>query len=195
MSAGSPTCVGSNVFLRSRATASRVHFHQYNCESIDDGVVVDYIPNNLIPASQMSEPQKQSMWWQQEDYAMFKMTARMIAYEILRRDTPYSNQNSYSSILQNIFESCCLLPDELTALPCPHHDHNKEAMHQWLDVAVSRRGLERWSLPAVAKERQQRKQDHLSAVLRVQREFCFPGQVPSREVSDLLRRTSERFSR
>ena len=194
MSAGSPTCVGSSVFLLSRATRISVHFHQPNGER-NDGVVVDYIPNNLIPASQMTESQKQSMWWQQDDYAMFKMTARMIAYEILRRDSPYSNQNSYSSILQKIFDSCCQSPDESAALPCLFHGHDYQAMHQWLDVAVSRRGLERWSLPVVAKERQRRKQDHLSAVLRVQHEFCSPGQVPSREVADLLRRTSEQFSR
>jgi hypothetical protein len=60
----------------------------------------------------MSSEEKTLIWWQPSDFYMFKKTSKMIAKEILRRQSDETTPSSYSSILQRTYSVCSQTAEE-----------------------------------------------------------------------------------
>ena len=75
-------------------------------------------------------------------------------------------------------------------------ERDREQLRQWVDVGICRRGLEKWSIPSVAKDRQRRKDIHIQTVLDLQqRAHRIEGGFSRDEIDDFLRKKSRELSR
>lgn len=112
----------------------------------------------IIGWSDLSFKQKSEMWWQTEDYAMMKTTAKAIAGAI--RDGSAHNQSrlDYSQVIHSVYFSRAnqMSPGCLET----------ELFKLWIGAGHSRRGLESWSVPGLFEERQKRKRKICKEVLK-----------------------------
>lgn len=169
----------------SASSLSRVRF-QVGTESI--------IPNNLVVASEMDDFQKSEIWWQQGDYYMFKKTSKMIASEMRRRQSIEAIPTSYSSIMERTYSVCCQTAEESNNV-CPLSKRDLVYLEKWKEHGISRRGLERWSFPKLAKERQRRKEVAIRGVIEVQNRFVRGMNLDSDTGAEFIRKSSEQLTR
>ena len=177
----------------------RVRFGEYD----------DFIPNNLPPASSMTLEERRRIWWQHSDYDTFKRTAKMIANEIQKRhrskgSAGSGNAHSYSDVVRRTYGWCCKASRELQRIQ-PQADENqthvfvsqKDLLHlqQWAEVGTCRRGLEKWSVVVVARDRQRRKEMTVQGVLEIQRRARAIGGLDNDDISEFIRTKSVELSR
>mmetsp|Transcript_14814 Transcript_14814/g.34232 ORF Transcript_14814/g.34232 Transcript_14814/m.34232 type:complete len:249 (+) Transcript_14814:160-906(+) len=137
---------------------------------------VEYIPNDLVRASDMTQSEKRSIWWQKADFDAFRKTGKLIASEIRRacegRKTPL---HSYAAVLRRVYSMCCIKAEdgEHDIFPPEECDLTDEQelllfLRQWSAVGTCRRGLEKWSIPPVSVDRAERRFEAIQAVLDLQ---------------------------
>uniref|UniRef100_A0A7S1VNM4 Uncharacterized protein n=1 Tax=Grammatophora oceanica TaxID=210454 RepID=A0A7S1VNM4_9STRA len=158
-----------------------------------------FIANDLVPSSAMTVEDKRRIWWQNSDYQIFKQTGRLIAREIQRRQDvrQTSSPNSYMSIMARTYSACHqpnLRDDE-----SPICSRDKRTLQQWTEVGMCRRGLEKWSIPQMTRDRFKRKAMVIHTVLDLQKRLRasrsrlnFPNQHGGEE---LMRVASERLTK
>jgi hypothetical protein len=124
----------------------------------------EVLPEPIPPASEMSMEEKSTIWWQPQDFAVFKKTARVISCEIRRRQV--ASQTSYQSILWRTYD-CCLKAksEDMQAFD----EMDRRHLFGWAEVGLCRRGLERWIIPQMAQDRQARKDMVIQGVLHLQK--------------------------
>ena len=181
------------------------------------------IMDTIKPASVMTESEKRDLYWQQEDYYVFKGGAQLIAGEIRRRCTKEigNNQNSYSNSINGIYEMSVSLADNC---PAPYHNNVSlsneippkffKLLTHWTKVGHARRGLERWIVESHAKRRYAARSMTIKSVLQAQYILCEQQKISSigtnleekkddttkrslseEEKVDILRKVSERCSK
>lgn len=153
----------------------------------------EYVENNLFRASQMNDEEKSKIWWQESDYYMFKKTSKMIASEMRRRQSiEQANSRSYASIMERTYCICCQTESNDA---CPLSSRDKYYLERWEEHGVSRRGLERWSFPKLAKERQRRKEVAIRGVIEVQNRFIRGMNLDFDTGAEFIRKSSEQLTR
>lgn len=158
------------------------------------GFAVEYIPNDLKKASDMSDKEKSSIWWQDTDYYIFKKTSKMIACEMRRRQSAEFLPSSYSSILQRTYSVCCQTAEGSNDA-CPLSEKDRNRLEQSSEHSISRRGLERWSFPTLAKERLKRKGVAIRGVIEVQNRFVKGMNLDFNTGAEFIRKSSEQLTR
>lgn len=124
----------------------------------------EVLPEPIPPASEMSMDDKATIWWQPQDFAIFKKTARVISCEIRRRQV--ASQTSYQSILWRTYNCCLKAKSEEVE---PFDELDRRHLFGWAEVGLCRRGLERWIIPQMAQDRQARKDMVIQGVLHLQK--------------------------
>ena len=158
------------------------------------GFATDQIPNNLKPASEMSFMEKTLIWWQPIDFYMFKKTSKMMAKEILRRQSAEMMPSSYSSIMQRTYSVCSQTAEEAND-SCPLSEKDRHRLGQWREDGICRRGLERWTFPELAKDRLRRKDVAVRAVIEVQNRFVKSMNLDVNTGAEFIRKSSEQLTR
>ena len=158
------------------------------------GIASDQISNNLKPASEMSSEEKTLIWWQPSDFYMFKKTSKMIAKEILRRQSDETTPSSYSSILQRTYSVCSQTAEEANEA-CPLSEKDRHRLQQWCDHGICHRGLERWIFPELAKDRLRRKDVAVRGVIEVQNRFVKSMNLDVNTGAEFIGKSSEQLTR
>ena len=158
------------------------------------GYATEFIFNGLKPASEMSFNEKSLIWWQESDYCMFKKKAKMIAKEMRRQNSHECSSSSYYSILKRSFSVCCQTAEE-SKNDFSMSERDRRALEGHVEHGICTRGLERWTVPELALEREKRKAVAISCVIEVQDRFIKLINLDSDAGSDFIRMSSERMTR
>jgi len=162
------------------ADASRV------CEDAEAEVRVDIVAV-LTPASLMTDFERSSTYWQDNEADVFKNTAKMIAAEIRRRGG--EDGGTYGQTL-NCAYATCSSHTRNSDYPLGRDDLFFYLAH-WCRVGHSRRGLERWNNVTHAYQRNAARQAASQAILQEQDRQKQKGLAND----ELLRRVSETYTR
>lgn len=134
----------------------------------------------MKPASSMTDAERSQTHWQDEDYELFRGTARIIASEILKisASQPHSG-NAYDVVLTRAHQICSLdqVQEEKqnSSMPMTHDSQGVclppnlfAALTHWAKAGHSRRGLEKFCVPHHMQNRTLERQAVVQAVLLAQ---------------------------
>jgi hypothetical protein len=182
-------------FQTSGRPARRVHFSGWRSSNDSNNhqpILVKQLGPLLKPASDMKRKEKIELWYQDTDVRAFRQEAMRLAYSISIKERYESkeidvcNPMSYSNVHGKIYEAA-----NSGKLPARE---TMKYLENWHKVAVSRRGLERWSLPTIALDRMSRIDATIKKVLSLQ-ETMDDNIFDAEERTRLLRCASEQMSR
>ena len=90
-------------------------------------------------ASQMDEEEKGNIWWNPSDLKSFAESAEKVCKTSLLRPSVHSEANSFTAVLERIFEQCCASKeDDLSAV----NDQDLKLLARWTRNSHAKRGLE-----------------------------------------------------
>jgi hypothetical protein len=116
---------------------------------LDDSTFSD---TRSIPSlSDYSDEDIKAQWFASEDFRIFKLTAKQIAIQ--------ARKSGFSQ----------LLLDSFSEIRTGHCSTEEDPLVLWAKHGHMRRGLEQWVSPKHGEERQERKEDAITAVLKAQR--------------------------
>lgn len=103
-------------------------------------------------------------WYSPEEFRRLRIESNMVASGIRHRyETDKSNRLSYGNVLLSTYKSC--VGGEYPSQDTVHH------LASWLEVAASRRGLEKLSQKELHKQRRQSVSSAILSVLNTQNAF------------------------
>mmetsp|Transcript_18982 Transcript_18982/g.26280 ORF Transcript_18982/g.26280 Transcript_18982/m.26280 type:complete len:171 (+) Transcript_18982:3-515(+) len=138
----------------------------------------------------MTVAEKEQIWWDQTNLEYFKQTALYVAEGVqLRQD---KNPFSYTCVLTRAYSICCLNQPVNNKFI---GEKDQKILEQWARIGHCRRGLEKWNIPAIGKERLRRKYIAIHGVLEIQKLLNAENAFHNDIKIDMIRRAYENLSR
>jgi len=135
----------------------RVHFS----DSENDSVQVSI--REIIPLSDMTDDEKDAVWYSHPEYHHTKCLAKSIARGIQDRESLSTSSCGYSHVLLAAYKSI-LSNDDMS-------EDEVRIFERWIVSGHSRRGLEQWAIPDLQSMIQARKFGSIRKVVDMQRSF------------------------
>mmetsp|Transcript_12120 Transcript_12120/g.16935 ORF Transcript_12120/g.16935 Transcript_12120/m.16935 type:complete len:283 (+) Transcript_12120:33-881(+) len=150
----------------------------------DDSEIIQFVQR----ASELSDCEKQDLYWSKQDYCRFRASSRAIA-TMVRDSREHTNPRSYANVIMRAYTACGEWqsegPDEKT----------RKQLQQWTRVGTARRGLERWGVKEIGAIITKRKDLALSGVLRIQKMVQAREEMSDEERADFIRISYEQLTR
>lgn len=135
---------------------------------------------------QMTREEHLNTWYPSHELVAQRQLAFNVAAGI-RQGEASSGGNSYGGVMERVYNSC--LPDSARG---PSKDDLRMLEH-WTRVAHSRRGLERWSIPASGERRAEARKVLVQEIVRLQQRI--DPHLDSDEKAEKIRSRSRSLSR
>ena len=164
--------VDSHAFLRRRQR--RVKF--------------DESQNEYHANTQMVKEECQELWYSFSDMKNFKAQTGSMAREIYRAEKVNTATYSYSRVVLAAYDACCRVPCETIESPLTKLE--RKNLHKWMEVGLSRSGLERSCIREIAQDKSNRRSQIVDSVLDIQESLAF-----REDFDDVLRKATEAISR
>lgn len=136
------------------------------------------------------------LWSTSAEMKQFKAQTAYLAKEINRAEKSNIAPFSYHRVVLGAYDACCRTPTETNASPLTEAE--RKHFDKWMEVSISRIGLERMCIREIAQDKYARRAHVTDAVLEVQ-ESILPGTPEGdelmREASQSISRASRLFSR
>ena len=144
----------------------RVHFSK---DAENDSVQVSI--HGICSLSEFTRAEKAAAWYQFSDYRNIKQMAKTTARGIRDRESDTQlMEYSYSSVLEAAYISTINSNDKISEKDMIYLEH-------WTAVGHSRRGLERWAIPAIEDSRRKRRASAIKSVMEMQRVCQFEAEA------------------
>lgn len=188
---------------KSEGSSSSCNDHQrkYNKKSTKKSVKFDLDANEAYDNEVMCKEECEFLWYESADYKYFRRSHKSNAKQIVKENNSSRNLSlvfSYKKVIDRIFRLCCgsvsefdtfqnlLLSSSIATADCQH-------LSQWLALDDSiHMGLEKFSVPIIAKERSYTRYEVVDAVLDTQEDYSL---FSFDERAEIIRKTSETISR
>ena len=150
--------------VQPQESATRRRHVQFSDERGDGtyGEIVTAVYPMLQLASEMSDEEKQAIWWSNDDFLSFRLMSRRLGKEAIRSEGK-EDLKSYKVVVLKVQQACERF-EEPTA-------KQRDDLKQWITATDSRRGIERLCIPEVHALRAERIRSTVQSVLWAQ-EYC-----------------------
>lgn len=137
----------------------------------------------------MDREEVKALWSTTAEMKQFKAQTAFLAKEINRAEKANVAAFSYQRVVLGAYDACCRMQAETDASPLT----NTESKHfnKWMEVSISRIGLERICIREMAQDKYARRAHVVDSVLEVQ-ESLLPGM---RDGDELMREAAQSISR
>ena len=129
------------------------------------------------------------LWSTGAEMKQFKAQTAFLAKEINRAEKANVAPFSYQRVVLGAYDACCRMQTEITTSPLTETE--RKHFNKWMEVSISRIGLERICIREMAQDKYARRAHVVDAVLEVQ-ENLLPG---IRDGDELMREASQSISR
>jgi len=134
------------------------------------------------------EDVEEHCWYDANDYHSFKARTKALSKHISREANRNSRRRtsalSFEKVMERTFEVCRCFVVDPTADDAILTYEEEQQLLRWSETA--RLGLERWSVASLARDRKQRRRQHVDEVL---------GLIQDGASDECIRRNAERISR
>jgi hypothetical protein len=150
-------------------TRPRVHFSN----DADEHNSVQVSIHGICSLSDFTRAEKAAAWYQSYEYGRIKQLAKSTARGIRDRESNTKIMEcTYSSVLEAAYISTL---DSKTNIS----ENDMVYLEHWTAVGHSRRGLERWSIPAMEDSRRKHRASAIKSVMEMQRACQFEPEMIS----------------
>lgn len=143
-----------------------------------------YHTNTMMDRDEINE-----LWSTGSEMRQFKQQTACLAKEINRAEKANVAPFSYHRVVLGAYDACCRVSIESSESPLTETE--KKHFTKWMEVSISRIGLERICIREMAQDKYARRAHVVDAVLEVQ-ENLLPG---AREGDEMMRAASQHISR
>mmetsp|Transcript_4243 Transcript_4243/g.8639 ORF Transcript_4243/g.8639 Transcript_4243/m.8639 type:complete len:225 (+) Transcript_4243:126-800(+) len=138
---------------------------------------------------QMDREEVRELWCTGADMKQYKAQTAFLAKEINRAEKANVAPFSYHRVVLGVYDACCRVQTETTNSPLTETE--RKHFDKWMEVSISRIGLERICIREMAQDKYARRAHVVDAVLEVQ-DHLVPG---IREGDELMREAAVAISR
>jgi hypothetical protein len=163
--------------LPQSSSRRRVHFDETNNV---------YHANTVMDRDEINE-----LWSTGAEMRQFKQQTSILAKEINRAEKVNVAPFSYHRVVLGAYDACCRMTIESNASFSPLTEAEMKHFNKWMEVSISRIGLERICIREIAQDKYARRAHVVDAVLEVQ-ENLHPC---TRDGDELMRKASQHISR
>jgi hypothetical protein len=104
-------------------------------------------------ASQMTETERNSCWWSEDETAIAKQSVDTVCHTTPRRPNCGDSSSSYISVLGRVYDQC---HDSKSTESSPVDENDQKLLSQWARNSHCRRGLETRTLESTRGQRKAR---------------------------------------
>lgn len=186
---------GSTFSVSAHKVEGPIHLPFQSCQQRRRQVQFDEGQNVYHSNTVMTKDECQSLWHSRVDMKNFKQTTRAIAVEIHRSEKANTAPNSYARVVLAAYAACCRAVCDTNVSPLDNKEQKN--LRKWMQVAVSRTGLDRSSIREIALERHQRRQHIAHVVMEMQESLVYREDLDQviRKASEAISRPSRLFAR
>lgn len=144
---------------------------------------------------QMDREEVRDLWCSGADLKQYKTQTAFLAKEINRAEKANVAPFSYHRVVLGAYDACCRIQSETDVPPLTETDGKH--FNKWMEVSISRIGLERICIREVAQDKYARRVHVVDAVLEVQDGLisaCREGDELMREAAMSISRASRLFA-
>lgn len=173
-------------------TVKKVHFDIQDNGNTSKNLKVQVMGPLLKPSSEMTESEKNDVWWQASDYTCFTREIGEIARKNFHQGTA-GRSSSYSETLKRTYQACCSKPKHTTYKAIIGNTTRKQ-LEQWTSTSVSSRGLEYVSVPFLVAARRRNRESCVPTLVALQNKMHETKVYDVKMMADTLCAFSERKS-
>jgi hypothetical protein len=132
-----------------------------------------------------------NLWYRSFDYKIFKQSTLIAAKAIIQAELKARDPYSYQQVLEHTYQLCHNAASEYDEYQNLSTMEDRLHLNLWAEVALSRIGMERWTVRSIAKEKSMRRFEVVDILLSIQ---DAQGKQPA-GTQEVMRKSCERISR
>ena len=152
-------------------------------------VVETFVLEDVPLASQMTETEKDYLWWCEDDSDMARQCIATICNTTQSRPNCGDSSSSYTSVLGRVYDQCHDSKSANSSSPVDEND--QKLLSQWARNSHFRRGLELHIIERIGEQRKASRETLVYAVQRLHKNKM----IDVKTKAEVIRNCSERMSR